>query len=91
MDGNGRTRGGTADAIKVREDPHDIQITGSANCGPQGVGPDRRPDTDDDQHQDGAQIQGGNRIEFIDFRWGKWKKRKATCQGAAGTFVFREA
>jgi hypothetical protein len=87
VDGNGRTRGGTVDAIKVRENPHDIQITGYANCGPQGVGPDGRPDTGDDSHQDGAQIQGGNRIEFIDFRWGKWKKRRATCQGAAGTFV----
>jgi hypothetical protein len=87
VDGNGRTRGGTTDAIKLREDPHDIQITGYANCGPQGVGPDGRPDTDDDQHQDGAQIQGGNRIAFIGFKWGKWRKRKATCQGAAGTFV----
>jgi hypothetical protein len=85
--GNGRTRGGTVDAIKIREDPHDIQITGFANCGPQGVGPDGRPDTNDDQHQDGAQIQGGNRIHFIDFRWGNWAQRRATCQGAAGTFV----
>jgi hypothetical protein len=85
--GNGRTRGGTSDAIKVREDPHDIQITGYANCGPQGVGPDRRPDTRDDSHQDGAQIQGGRNIHFIDFRWGNWAKRRSTCQGAAGTFV----
>ncbi len=85
--GDGRTRGGTVDAIKVREDPHDIQITGFANCGPQGVGPDGRPDTNDDQHQDGAQIQGGNRIHFIDFSWGNWLRRRATCQGAAGTFV----
>jgi hypothetical protein len=87
VDGNGRTRGGTSDAIKVREDPHDIQITGYANCGPQGVGPDRRPDTNDDSHQDGAQIQGGRNIHFIDFRWGNWAKRRSTCQGAAGTFV----
>lgn len=85
--GNGRTRGGTVDAIKVRQDPHDIQITGYAHCGPQGVGPDGRPDTGDDQHQDGAQIQGGTRIHFIDFRWGNWNTRRATCQGAAGTFV----
>jgi hypothetical protein len=85
--GNGRTRGGTVDAIKVREDPHDIQITGYAHCGPQGVGPDGRPDTGDDEHQDGAQIQGGTRIHFIDFRWGNWNTRRATCQGAAGTFV----
>jgi hypothetical protein len=85
--GNGRSRGGTVDAIKIREDPHGIQITGYANCGPQGVGPDGRPDTRDDQHQDGAQIQGGRNIHFIDFRWGNWAKRRSTCQGAAGTFV----
>ena len=85
--GNGRSRGGTTDAIKIREDPHDIQITGYANCGPQGTGPDRRPDTGDDQHQDGAQIQGGRNIHFIDFRWGNWAQRRSTCQGAAGTFV----
>lgn len=85
--GDGRTKGGTTDAIKIREDPHDIQITGYAQCGPQGVGPDGRPDTNDDQHQDGAQIQGGRNIHFIDFRWGNWAKRRSTCQGAAGTFV----
>ncbi len=85
--GNGRTVGGTSDAIKIREDPHDIQITGYANCGPQGVGRDGRPDTRDDPHQDGAQIQGGRNIHFIDFRWGYWAKRRSTCQGAAGTFV----
>jgi len=87
IDGNGRTQGGTSDAIKVRENPHDIQITGYANCGPEGLGPDGRPDTNDDSHQDGAQIQGGTRIEFIDFTWGDWAARRATCQGAAGTFV----
>lgn len=87
VSGNGRTVGGTSDAIKIREDPHDIQITGYANCGPQGVGRDRRPDTSDDPHQDGAQIQGGRNIHFIDFTWGKWVKRRSTCQGAAGTFV----
>ena len=87
IEGDGRTQGGTVDAIKVRENPHDIQITGYANCGPEGLGPDGRPDTRDDAHQDGAQIQGGNRVEFIDFTWGDWAARRATCQGAAGTFV----
>jgi hypothetical protein len=87
VEGNGRSRGGTVDAIKVREDPHDIQITGFAQCGPQGTGPDGIPDNRDDQHQDGAQIQGGKSIHFIKFRWGFWQKRKSTCQGAAGTFV----
>ena len=87
IEGDGRSQGGTSDAIKVRENPHDIQITGYANCGPEGLGPDGRPDTGDDSHQDGAQIQGGNRIEFIDFTWGDWAARRATCQGAAGTFV----
>jgi len=87
IEGDGRTRGGTVDAIKVRENPHDIQITGYANCGPQGLGPDGRPDTRDDMHQDGAAIQGGNRIEFIDFTWGDWDARRSTCQAAAGTFI----
>jgi hypothetical protein len=77
VQGNGRTKGGTFDAIKVHHTPHDIQITGYANCGPRNsIG-----------HQDGAQIMGGNTIYFVNFRWGKWKKRKATCQGAAGTFA----
>jgi Fibronectin type III domain len=75
--GNGRTRGGTVDAIKIRENPHDIQITGYANCGPRGR----------NEHQDGAAIQGGRNIEFIDFMWGNWKRRRATCHGAAGTFI----
>jgi hypothetical protein len=87
IEGDGRTKGGTVDAIKVRENPHDIQITGYANCGPQGLGADRRPDTRDDQHQDGAAIQGGTRIEFIDFTWGDWDARRSTCQAAAGTFI----
>jgi hypothetical protein len=77
VQGNGRTKGGTFDAIKVHHRPHDIQITGYANCGP------RHPIG----HQDGAQIMGGHTIYFVNFRWGKWKKRKATCQGAAGTFA----
>ena len=77
VQGNGRTKGGTFDAIKVHHTPHDIQITGYANCGPRNaIG-----------HQDGAQIMGGDTIYFVNFRWGKWKKRKATCQGAAGTFA----
>ena len=77
VQGNGRTKGGTFDAIKVHHDPHDIQITGYANCGPRNaIG-----------HQDGAQIMGGETIHFISFKWGKWRQRKATCQGAAGTFA----
>ena len=77
VQGNGRTKGGTLDAIKMHHTPHDIQITGFANCGPRNaIG-----------HQDGAQIMGGDTIYFVNFRWGKWKKRKATCQGAAGTFA----
>jgi hypothetical protein len=75
--GDGRTVGGTGNAIKVRTTARDIQITGYANCGPRSSS----------AHQDGAQIQGGRRIEFIDFEWGNWKTKTATCQGAAGTFV----
>jgi hypothetical protein len=87
VDGDGRTRGGTVDAIKVRLSAHDIQITGRANCGPRGVGADGVDGTVDDLHQDGAQLQGGDTIEFIDFEWGDWDTGTATCQGAAGTFV----
>lgn len=85
--GNGRTVGGTADAIKVRLTAREIQVTGYANCGPRGSGADGLPNTPDDEHQDGAQIQGGDTVEFIDFEWGDWETSSATCQGAAGTFL----
>ena len=87
VEGDGRTRGGTVDSLKVRLTASDIQLTGYANCGPRGLGSDGLPGTPDDSHQDGAQIQGGNKIEFIDFEWGDWETGTATCQGAAGTFV----
>jgi hypothetical protein len=87
IEGDGRTVGGTADAIKVRLTAREIQLTGYANCGPRGSGADRLPNTPDDEHQDGAQIQGGDTVEFIDFEWGDWETSSATCQGAAGTFL----
>ena len=87
VEGDGRTIGGGADAIKVRLTARDVQLTGYANCGPRGLGQDGRPGTGDDAHQDGAQIQGGNTVEFIDFEWGDWETSTATCQGAAGMFV----
>ena len=87
VEGDGRTIGGGADAIKVRLTVHDVQLTGYANCGPRGLGQDDRPGTGDDAHQDGAQIQGGDTVEFIDFEWGDWETSTATCQGAAGMFV----
>ena len=87
VEGDGRTRGGTVDSIKVRLTASDIQLTGYANCGPRGLGSDGLPGTPDDSHQDGAQIQGGFKVEFIDFEWGDWETGTATCQGAAGTFV----
>ena len=71
----------------MRLTARDVQLTGYANCGPRGLGVDGLPETPDDSHQDGAQIQGGNKIEFIDFEWGDWETGTATCQGAAGTFV----
>ena len=87
VEGDGRTIGGGADAIKVRLTARDVQLTGHANCGPRGLGQDGLPGTGDDAHQDGAQIQGGNTVEFIDFEWGDWETSTATCQGAAGMFV----
>jgi hypothetical protein len=88
VEGDGRTVG-TADAIKVCLTASDIQLTGYANCGPRGVGANGIPEdgAGDDAHQDGAQIQGGNKVEFIDFEFGDWGAGTATCQGAAGTFV----
>jgi hypothetical protein len=87
VEGDGRTIGGGADAIKVRLTARDVQLTGYANCGPRGLGHDGVPGTADDAHQDGAQIQGGDTVEFIDFEWGDWESSTATCQGAAGMFV----
>jgi hypothetical protein len=87
VEGDGRSVGGDSDAIKVRLTSRDVQLTGYANCGPRGIGEDGRPNTADDSHQDGAQIQGGDTIEFIDFEWGDWETNTATCQGAAGIFV----
>ncbi len=87
VEGDGRTIGGTSDAVKVRLTARDVQLTGYANCGPRGLGADGRTDTYDDSHQDGAQIQGGDTVEFIDFEWGDWETNTATCQGAAGVFV----
>jgi hypothetical protein len=87
VEGDGRTIGGTSDAVKVRLSARDVQLTGFANCGPRGLGADGRADTADDSHQDGAQIQGGDTVEFIDFEWGDWETNTATCQGAAGIFV----
>jgi hypothetical protein len=49
--------------------------------------PGRPPGTWDDAHQDGAQIQSGDTVEFIDFEGGDWGTNTATCQGAAGMFV----
>ena len=71
----------------MRLTAREIQLTGYANCGPRGSGADGVPNTPDDEHQDGAQIQGGDTVEFIDFEWGDWETSSATCQGAAGTFV----
>ena len=87
VEGDGRTIGGTVDSIKVRLTAREMQVTGYANCGPRGLGSDSLPNTPDDSHQDGAQIQGGFEVEFIDFEWGDWETGTATCQGAAGTFV----
>jgi hypothetical protein len=87
IEGDGRTVGGTVDAIKVRLTAREIQLTGYANCGPRGMGADGLPNTIDDMHQDGAQIQGGDTVEFIDFEWGDWETGTATCQGAAGIFL----
>ena len=79
--GDGRTYGPGQDALKVRLDARDIQITGNADCGPRQAG----------AHQDGIQLQGGTNIAFVDFTVGNYDAGLATCQGAGGAFFYSGA
>lgn len=78
VQGNGRNRGPSIDAFKVRRDVRNIQITGRVNCG-------RRYGA---AHQDGVQLQGGTNLTFVDFRVGRYKRGLSTCQGAGGAFFY---
>jgi chitodextrinase len=79
--GDGRTYGPGQDALKVRLDARDIQITGHADCGPREGG----------AHQDGIQLQGGTNIAFVDFTVGNYDAGLSTCQGAGGAFFYSGA
>ena len=83
--GNGRTFGPGVDAFKVRQRAGyraGIQVTGKVNCGPR---------YSSAVHQDGVQLQGGRNITFVDFRVGKYRRGKSTCQGAGGAFFYSGA
>ncbi len=73
IQGDGRTVGGTGDALTVKIEATDIDITGSIDCGPRGPG----------AHQDGIQALGANDIAFVDLEVGDWGEQRATCTGAS--------
>jgi hypothetical protein len=73
IQGDGRTVGGTGDALTVKIEATDIDITGSIDCGPRGV----------EAHQDGIQALGANDIAFVDLEVGDWDEQRSTCTGAS--------
>jgi hypothetical protein len=73
IQGDGRTVGGMGDALTVKIEATDIDITGSLDCGPRGP----------EAHQDGVQALGANDIAFVDFEVGDWDEERATCSGAS--------
>ena len=73
IQGDGRTVGGTGDALTVKIEATDIDITGSIDCGPRGV----------EAHQDGVQALGANDIAFVDLEVGDWDEQRSTCTGAS--------
>jgi hypothetical protein len=63
------------DAFKTRQNPQDLRITGSIQCGR------RAPNA----HQDAIQIQGGTNIVFVNVEaGGDYDAGLSTCQGAGG-------
>jgi hypothetical protein len=74
IQGDGRTRGGTGDALSVKLTARDLDITGNVDCGPREAG----------SHQDGIQAMGGRDITFVDLEVGDWDAERSTCTGATG-------
>jgi hypothetical protein len=74
VQGDGRTRGGTGDALSVKLTARDLDITGNLDCGPREEG----------SHQDGVQAQGGRDVTFVDLEVGDWDAERSTCTGATG-------
>ena len=78
IEGDGETRGFSADAFKVKstvDPPGGLQVTGRLDCGPAPEG----------VHQDGSSPRA-DRIGFYDVEIGDWEQGAATCQGAGGGF-----
>jgi hypothetical protein len=74
IQGDGRTRGGTEDALSVKLTARNLDITGNIDCGPRGPL----------SHQDGIQAMGGRNITFVDLEVGDWDAERSTCTGATG-------
>lgn len=75
--GNGPNAAGGPghDAFKIRQNPQNLRITGSINCGWRGA----------TAHQDAIQIQGGTNIAFVNVEaGGNYDAGTSTCQGAGG-------
>jgi hypothetical protein len=63
------------DAFKTRQNPQNLRITGSIQCGRRASG----------THQDSLQIQGGTNITFVNvLAGGDYDAGTSTCQGAGG-------
>jgi hypothetical protein len=80
INGNGSSVGTADDAMTIKQGAHDIEITGYFECGARGP----------DGHPDGAQIMGGERITFYDFRSGDISSLRWTCHGSGGIFYVDE-
>jgi hypothetical protein len=63
------------DSFKTRQNPQNIRVTGSFQCGQRASG----------AHQDALQIQGGTNIAFVNVTGGgDYDAGTSTCQGAGG-------
>lgn len=63
------------DAFKTRQNPQNLRITGSIQCGRRASG----------SHQDSLQIQGGTNITFVNvMAGGDYDAGTSTCMGAGG-------
>ena len=76
IEGDGAGIGPSGDAVKLRGGPHDIEVTGYANCGAPGA----------EGLQDGVHAMLGYRIRFVDFVIGNPAEERPTCAGV-GFFV----
>ncbi len=74
-DGPRSSAGPGQDAFKTRQNPQNMNITGSIDCGRRAPG----------AHQDSIQIQGGTNITFVNVdAGGNYDAGTSTCMGAGG-------